>query len=212
MRRRQFLQSCVAASAVLSTVSANTPQVSERFTHGRVVALGRNTESTNRHLVDRIHWGLEASSLNSVSTRKLHLLVSICEQFSQYYGTKEPLGHWVYRLALREALASTAMNGVGLAHQFQGRHGLPTLTESVHWWAFLIPQGCDFNAIDRKPVHVVLARVFSEEGKTSELQAWTAAQQLSHLILTPKQLANLDTAEATQTLNNLSSTLLDGTA
>jgi len=213
MHRREFLGGLAATGFGLPVVQ----RISKWWQLGpfnteRVVTLNSVTDIADPGLVSDIHQRIRADISMNENPQwdpkpKLRLLVSICERLAHYYNAPDECKSWAYRLVQRDELGGIAYKGIGLAHQFQGRHGIPSMDHNVDWWAFLIPGGFNFQALDDEPVHVIFAHVFGRDGVSTEVATWTATQRLIRRIESPARLANSGSQAGTDLLNKTWQTL-----
>jgi len=103
-----------------------------------------------------------ASQGIGLSRRKVELILNMVEPMASAYGDHDCFERWVIQLARRESFSSSGLGWhVGLLHQFQGPPWPRTTNGCVDWWLFLIPGGGEFDSLDKEPVHVAFAYVFS---------------------------------------------------
>ena len=215
MDRRMFLHESVGAGVGLATdwSALFGSDHSRRITGNRHLLVWDHVVQSSRlqmpadHVVARIRMSVEtkkASWAESTSLRmpeeKLNLIVAITRHLTNYYGRTDLFHDWSYSLGVREALGSTAWSGIGLGHQFQRRMDLSTLKRKVDWWAFLLPEGTDFEAIDGKPVYVIMVPVFGKCEVMKEFESWSAAMKLARH-MNPQTVARSDVNRATGRLN-----------
>ena len=215
MDRRTFLHASLGAGMGLGT---DWPALfgsdhSPRITGNRHLLVSDHVVQSSRlqmpadHVVARIRMSIEtknASSSESTGLRmpeeKLNLIVAITRHLTNYYGRTDLFNDWSYSLVVREELAGTAWCGIGLGHQFQRRMDLSTLKRKVDWWAFLLPEGTDFEAFDGKPVYVIMVPVFGRCEVMKEFESWSAAMKLTRH-MNPQTVARSDVNRATGRIN-----------
>ena len=149
---------------------------------------------------DKHSWSWATSTSLQMPNAKLTLLITIMRHITTHYRRPDLFADWALRLVRREELAGTAGHGVGLGHEFQRRQELSTLERGVDWWAFLIPEGIGFDAIDAEPIHLMVVPVFGQNGMKRTIESWAAATRLAKY-LNPRKLARNNPTEATDQLN-----------
>lgn len=149
---------------------------------------------------DKLSWSWATSTSLQMPNAKLTLLIAILRHITNHYRRPDLFADWALRLVRREELAGTAGQGVGLCHEFQRPKELSTVEQSVDWWAFLIPDGTEFDAIDGEPIHLIIVPVFGQNGMKQTIESWAAAMRLAKYV-NPQRLARNNPTEATDQLN-----------
>lgn len=149
---------------------------------------------------DNLSWSWKKSPELEMPNAKLTLLIAIMQHITGHYRRPDLFADWAYRLVWREEFGSTGGHGIALGHEFQGRQELSMLKWKVDWWAFLIPDGLEFDAIDGEPVYLMMVPVFGQGGMKRNIESWAAAMRIvKHL--NPQRVARNNSAEATERLN-----------
>lgn len=149
---------------------------------------------------DKLSWSWATSTSLTMPNAKLTVLIAIMQHITDHYRRPDLFADWTFRLVQREEFAGTAGHGVGLCHEFQRRQELSTLERDVDWWAFLIPEGIAFDAIDAEPIHLIVVPVFGQNGMKRTIESWAATTRLAKFV-NPRKLARQNPAEATNQLN-----------
>jgi hypothetical protein len=114
---------------------------------------------------------------------KFDLLMAVTDRLANFYERPDLRDQWGRRLVRREELGSSALGqGVGLVHQFQGPEFVLTSNGLVDWWAFLLPDGAEFDSLDDKPVYALIGHVFSQRHPGRELAVWCITSGLFYTI------------------------------
>ena len=139
-----------------------------------------------------------AWSDNPLTESKLRLIVRLMESLTLRYRVAKRMEDWAYRLACREALASTGVGrNAALAHQFQLEGIVKLYNTSVDWWLFLFPDGVDWGSCDEQPVHAILSHVFPDR--------WTARHDFALKVLsqTSRAFQCVDAKSSWKTVSQL---------
>src|SRR5262245_28226173 len=91
----------------------------------------------------------------SLSAHKVDLIIRLVDRMVSHYGRTDLWELWLRTVARREDLGTTGIGG----HIAILDYRLPEAGEAdeppVDWWVFLVPEGCDWDALDGIPVHVI---------------------------------------------------------
>ena len=131
---------------------------------------------------------------------KFRFLVGTMRHITYIYGRPDLFVPWAERLVWREEFGATASCGFGLGHQFQDRQGYSGLRQDADWWAFLIPPGISYQALDGKPVYLVVVAVLGEPGIEKDYRIWSIAERIPKF-LDARKTARSQTSTARRELN-----------
>lgn len=215
MDRRTFLQLTAGArtglwgTAAFGAVGNGSDSLeAEHFQSDHVVLASQMTapspaviEAIRQQVeADKHSWSWATSTSLQMPNAKLTLLITIMRHITAHYRRPDLFAYWADRVVWREEFASSGCGGIGLGHEFQGWQELTTLEQDVDWWAFLVPEGVDFDAIDGKPIFVMVVPIFGPGGMKRAYECWAATMGLpKHLI--PPTVARSEVCEATAQLN-----------
>jgi hypothetical protein len=95
---------------------------------------------------------------------KLDICVGLMERLTAYYHRSDLFPSWASLLWGREVQMSTGMgHGLGLLHDFQLFDAkVRTDNRVVDWWLVLIPSGVSWEALDERPVHIMVSPVMEK--------------------------------------------------
>lgn len=215
MDRRTFLQLTAGAGAGLWAAAAfgavgdrSDSLEIEHFQSDHVVLVSQMTapspaviEAIRRRVEgDKRSWPWATTTSLELPNGRLTLLIKIMRHITGHYRRSDVFADWTLRPVRREELAGTGSHGVGLGHEFQGQDEFSTRERDIDWWAFLIPEGIEFDAIDGEPIHLIVIPVFGKRGMTRTIESWAAAIRLAKYV-NPQRLARKNPADATDQLN-----------
>lgn len=146
---------------------------------------------------------------------KLDAVIGLMDRLTAYYRRPELFATWARTLTRREGLGTTGIgHGVGVLHDFQRVDCRPVHTASrlVDWWLALFPDGLDWQALDERPVYVMIGPV--QEVRTPgpylrTLEVMSKAVRPAILRARPmpsdwaRRLANMTPADAARVVNLL---------
>ena len=145
-----------------------------------------------------------------VPENKLRLIVRLMEIVTLHYRVAKRMEDWAFRLACREALATTGIgSNAAFPHQFQLEGIVKLNNTSVDWWLFLFPDGVDWGSCDEQPVHAMLSHVFP--GRWTErpdfalkvLAQFSRAFQCVDAISSWRTVSQMNQIEAARMVNRL---------
>ncbi len=133
----------------------------------RILTLPRESQAD---LVDR------GRQLIHRSSAKIDLIVRAVDALARYYDRADLFEPWLRQVMRREELASTGIGRHVAILDYRLGVPLPVDEPPADWWLFLVPDGCDWQALDDLPVHVVFNVALADPSRRG-----TFLRELEHL-------------------------------